>query len=42
MSGQIAFGPNGDPVDKAIVILYVDPVGRIHMEQTVEGRFLLK
>jgi serine/threonine protein kinase len=42
VSGQIAFGPNGDPVDKAIVILYVDPVGRIHMEQTVEGRFLLK
>ncbi len=40
VSGQIAFGPNGDPVDKAIVILYVDPVGRIHMEQTVEGRFL--
>ncbi len=40
VSGQISFGANGDPVDKAIVVLYVDPVGRIHMEQTVEGRFL--
>jgi serine/threonine protein kinase/ABC-type branched-subunit amino acid transport system substrate-binding protein len=40
VSGQVAFGANGDPVDKAIVVLYVDPVGRIHMEQTVEGRFL--
>lgn len=42
VSGQVAFGTNGDPVDKAIVILYVDPVGRIHMERTVEGRFLLQ
>jgi eukaryotic-like serine/threonine-protein kinase len=40
ISGQISFAANGDPVDKAIVILYVDQVGRIHMDQTVEGRFL--
>jgi serine/threonine protein kinase/ABC-type branched-subunit amino acid transport system substrate-binding protein len=40
VSGQVSFGANGDPVDKAIVILYVDPVGHIHMTSTVEGRFL--
>lgn len=40
VSGQIAFDSGGDPVNKAIVILYVDPVGHIRMEQTVEGRFL--
>ncbi|GCF09684.1 protein kinase domain-containing protein [Dictyobacter arantiisoli] len=40
VSGQIAFGANGDPTDKAIVVLYVDPMGRIHMEPTLLGRFL--
>jgi serine/threonine protein kinase/ABC-type branched-subunit amino acid transport system substrate-binding protein len=40
VSGQISFGANGDPVDKACVVLYVDPVGHIHMESTIEGRFL--
>jgi hypothetical protein len=40
VSGQIALGPDGDPIDKAIVVLYVDPQGRIHMEQTVLNRFL--
>jgi serine/threonine protein kinase/ABC-type branched-subunit amino acid transport system substrate-binding protein len=41
VSGQIAFGPNGDPVNKAIVILYVSPRGFIMMTPTVEGQFLL-
>lgn len=40
VSGQIALGPNGDPIDKAIVVLYVDPQGHIHMEPTVLNRFL--
>jgi serine/threonine protein kinase/ABC-type branched-subunit amino acid transport system substrate-binding protein len=41
VSGQIALGPNGDPVNKAIVILYVSPRGFIMMTPTVEGQFLL-
>jgi serine/threonine protein kinase len=41
VSGQIALGPNGNPVDKSIVILYVDPDGHIKMEPKVEGKFLL-
>jgi serine/threonine protein kinase/ABC-type branched-subunit amino acid transport system substrate-binding protein len=40
VSGRIAFRSDGDPEEKAVVILYVDPVGYIKMEQTVEGRFL--
>jgi eukaryotic-like serine/threonine-protein kinase len=40
VSGQIAFGPDGNPVNKAVVILYVDPVGHIKMAPTIEGRFL--
>ncbi len=40
VSGQIEFGPDGDPVDKVIVVLYVDTEGRIHMESTSSGRFL--
>ncbi|MBE3559726.1 MAG: protein kinase [Ktedonobacteraceae bacterium] len=40
VSGQISFGTNGDPTDKAIVILYVDPEGHIKMESTRLGRFL--
>ncbi|GCE11303.1 protein kinase domain-containing protein [Tengunoibacter tsumagoiensis] len=39
VSGQIAFGSDGDPVDKAIVVLYVDDNGHIHMESAL-GRFL--
>ena len=31
VSGQIAFGSNGDPVSKAVVILYVDPNGFIKL-----------
>jgi serine/threonine protein kinase len=36
----IARDPHGDPIDKAIVILYVDPDGHIKMEPTRPGRFL--
>ena len=32
VSGQIAFGANGDPVNKAIVVLHVSPDGHIQME----------
>jgi serine/threonine protein kinase len=39
VSGQIAFGSDGDPVNKAIVILSVDSQGKIHMELPVEGQF---
>lgn len=41
VSGQIAFGPDGDPVNKAIVILFVSARGFIMMTPTVEGQFLL-
>ncbi len=41
ISGQIAFGPDGDPVNKVIVILNVSPSGVIQMDRTVEGQFLL-
>jgi len=42
VSGQIAFGANGDPVNKAIVVLHVSPDGHIQMESmgTDQGRFL--
>jgi ABC-type branched-subunit amino acid transport system substrate-binding protein len=40
VSGQISFSANGDPIDKAIVVLYVDPQGHIKMEPTRLGRFL--
>ncbi len=41
VSGQISFDANGDPIDKSIVILYVDPNGFIKMEPHIEGKFLL-
>lgn len=41
VSGQISFGSNGDPVDKAIVILAVNPQGFIQMNPHFEGKFLL-
>jgi len=43
VSGQIAFGHNGDPVNKAVVILYVDQDGYIHLLQPdgVQGCFKL-
>jgi len=40
VSGQIAFGSNGDPTEKAIVVLSVDATGHIHMEPTIFGQFL--
>lgn len=40
VSGQIALGPDGNPIDKAIVILYVDPQGHVKMEPIRVGRFL--
>ena len=42
VSGQIAFGPDGNPVNKAFVILHVSPEGFIQMEPTVLGTFLKK
>lgn len=44
VSGQISFGTNNEPQNKAVVILAVDPVGHIHMITTsglVQGCFLL-
>jgi serine/threonine protein kinase/ABC-type branched-subunit amino acid transport system substrate-binding protein len=40
VSGQIAFGPDGNPINKALVILYVDPEGHIKMEPVQLGQFL--
>ncbi len=39
VSGQVAFGADGDPINKAIVILSVDSLGRIRMELPLEGQF---
>src|SRR5579885_1179903 len=41
VSGQIAFGPNGDPINKAVVILHVAAQGNFVMDPTVEGQFLV-
>ena len=43
VSGQISFGHNGDPIDKAIVILYVDQDGHIHLleKDGIQGCFLV-
>ncbi len=40
VSGQIAFGPDGNPVNKAVVVLYVDPNDHIKLV-SVSGTFLL-
>jgi eukaryotic-like serine/threonine-protein kinase len=40
VSGPIAFGTNGDPVNKPLVILAVDSQGRIHQERLL-GRLLV-
>jgi ABC-type branched-subunit amino acid transport system substrate-binding protein len=40
VSGQISFDANGDPVNKAIVVLYVDPDGHIKLN-SVQGCFLV-
>lgn len=42
VSGQIWLGGNGDPLNKAVLILYVDKNGLIHMEgQVGSGKFLV-
>lgn len=40
VSGQISFGSDGNPVNKALVVLYVDPAGHIKMEPVQLGQFL--
>ena len=41
VTGQITFGPNGNPVNKAVVILSVDNDGHIMIEPNgVQGKFL--
>jgi ABC-type branched-subunit amino acid transport system substrate-binding protein len=41
VSGQISFGPQGDPLNKAVVVLAIDPNGHIQMEpQLGAGKFL--
>ncbi len=40
VSGQIAFGADGDPINKAVVLLYVDSQGNIHMDSTILGQFI--
>ena len=41
VSGQIAFGPDGNPINKAVVVLYVSPEGFIKIDPAVQGQFLL-
>jgi serine/threonine protein kinase/ABC-type branched-subunit amino acid transport system substrate-binding protein len=43
VSGQISFGKDGDPIDKAVVILYIDQEGYTKMVQTngVQGCFVV-
>ncbi len=38
VSGQISFGSNGDPQNKAIVVLYVDSQGHIKIA-SIQGKF---
>ena len=41
VSGQVSLGQDGNPVDKVVLILYVDEQGYIHMEnQPGAGKFL--
>ncbi len=40
VSGQIALGSDGNPINKAIVVLYVDPNGHIKLN-SVQGCFLV-
>jgi serine/threonine protein kinase len=41
VSGQIAFDSNGDPINKAVVVLNVNPQGYIQMDPKIEGKFLV-
>ncbi len=40
VSGQIALGSDGNPINKAIVLLYVDPSGHIQMDPNILGQFI--
>lgn len=40
VSGQIAFGSDGNPVNKAVVILYFNSSDFIQMDSQIEGKFL--
>jgi serine/threonine protein kinase len=40
VSGQIAFDSNGDPINKAVVVLSVDAQDHIQMDPKIEGKFL--
>ncbi|HEY4036168.1 MAG TPA: ABC transporter substrate-binding protein [Ktedonobacteraceae bacterium] len=40
VSGQIAFGPDGNPINKAVLLLYVDSQGAIYMYPTILGQFI--
>lgn len=43
VSGQIAFGSDGNPINKAVVILYVSPRGFIMIDGgATQGQFLLQ
>lgn len=42
VSGQIAFGSDGNPINKAVVILYVSQQGYIMIDPAVQGQFLLQ
>ncbi len=40
VSGQIALGPDGNPINKAIVLLFVDSNGYIQMDPNILGQFV--
>ncbi len=40
VSGQISFGPDGNPINKAVIMLKVDPAGYVEVE-SVKGSFLV-
>jgi serine/threonine protein kinase/ABC-type branched-subunit amino acid transport system substrate-binding protein len=40
VSGQIALGSDGNPINKAIVLLYVDSSGHIQMDPNILGQFI--
>jgi ABC-type branched-subunit amino acid transport system substrate-binding protein len=41
VSGQISLGSDGNPINKAVVILFVSPQGYIQIDPAVQGKFLL-
>lgn len=43
VSGQITLGPDGDPIDKAVIVLFIDTGIHLHMEDALgSGTFLAK